>query len=253
MNSQQPQLSPAHLSRREPSGSAAGRGQIRIDPAIELSSRAGPAPINILSIGILIVWIGCLIVGVLGIRLRYPKPHEPPPPPEPVVAQVMHVQLTQVALPPPELGATAAPPDSAPNAAPAPPDAPQLPAVAAPSPAIAFSVPVEGPARLASAREAIPQASVAAPPVQHLTYGRGEGQQPAPEYPRESVIAHEQGTVGVRFTVAENGRVDSVEVVSPTPYALLNQAAAHTIRDEWRFPRGSRRAYEISFQFELRH
>jgi len=242
------------LSKREPSGFAAGRGGVRADRAIA-PSRGGPAPLSLLPVGTLVIWISCVAVGVLGIKLRYPQPQAPPKPPEPVVAQLMHVQLTQASLPPPEIGATDVPPDSPPDAVMPAPAAPPLPAVAAPSPAIAFSVPVEGPARLVSAKEAIPLSAPPdaspTPPVQHLTYGRGEGQQPAPQYPRESVIAHEEGTVTVRFIVGENGRVESVEVISPTPYALLNQAAARTIRDEWRFARGPRRAYEVSIQFEL--
>jgi protein TonB len=222
---------------------------------------------GVVAVGTLVIWASCLVVGLLGLHLAYPWPHPPPKVPEPVVAQVMHVDLTDAALAQPTSGAPAeaaadvAEPAPAPDA---PPAAPPLPAVAAPSPAIAFALPVEGPTRIVAAAEAVPQAarqsdappisaaSVAAPPVRRITYGQGEGRQPRPEYPREAVLARQQGTVVVRFTVDQNGRVVDAQAVAPCPYPLLNQAAVRSIRDTWRYAPGPVRLFDVAIEYSLR-
>ena len=91
------------------------------------------------------------------------------------------------------------------------------------------------------------------PLVQHLTYGHGEGRQPAPIDPYEAALAHQQGTVVVRFTVDANGNVTGADAVSPSPWPLLNQAAVRAVRDTWHFSAaGAPRAYEVSIQFKLK-
>jgi outer membrane biosynthesis protein TonB len=98
-------------------------------------------------------------------------------------------------------------------------------AVAAATPSIAFAQPVETSAKtqIVEPKQAIPvrPPSVAATQTtpqyagnaptnpQRLTYGQGEGRQPAPEYPLEAKLAHQQGSVIVRFTVGEDGRVQN--------------------------------------------
>jgi TonB family protein len=217
---------------------------------------------GIVAVGTLVIWAGCLVVGLLGLHLAYPWPHPPPKVPEPVAAQVMHVDLTDAAIAQPTSGAPAeAAPDAAEPApaADAPPAAPPLTAVAAPSAAIAFALPVEGPTRIVSAAEAVPQAARksdappinAASPVRRITYGQGEGRQPRPEYPREAVLARQQGTVVVRFTVDQNGRVETAEAAKPSPYPLLNQSAVREIRENWRFAPGPPRIYEVAIEFSL--
>jgi TonB family protein len=140
-----------------------------------------------------------------------------------------------------------------------PPQAPALIAVAEPNPAIAFALPVEGPVRIVepkqatSARqtEASTPAPAAAPPVQAITYGEGEGKQPAPEYPRPAIRAGQEGTVTVRMSVSEEGRVLAAEAVSPSPWPLLNDAALRAVRQRWRFRPGPLRLYEVAIRFEL--
>lgn len=97
-----------------------------------------------------------------------------------------------------------------------------------------------------------PQMAQAAPaPAQTLTYGQGEGRQPAPEYPRQAVREGQEGTVRVRFTVGESGRVLAAEAIDPCPWPLLNEAALRAIRERWRFRSGAPRAYEVSIRFAL--
>ncbi len=232
-------------------------------------------PPGILSIGTLVIWLGCLAVGVGGFLLRYPRPSPPVKPLAPVQAQLLKVELTRQSLPSPDVGAPSAPPPQAsmpeppppPPAPPATPAAPPLVAVAKPSPEIPFAIPVEGPTRTVEPKRAVPvqpapvaatapAAEVVAPrqpdPPRQLTFGEGEGKQPAPEYPREAIIARQQGTVGLRFTVDAGGRVTNVEVRSPCHAPLLNQAAARAVRETWRFAAGPPRTFDVSIQFELK-
>ena len=137
------------------------------------------------------------------------------------------------------------------------PQPPALVAVAEPSTAIAFALPVEGLTRIVEANQASfvrptnPTTSLVAPPVQPLTFGHGEGKQPAPEYPTQAMRAGQEGVVTIRFTVGENGRVPSAEAMSPSAWPLLNQAALRVVRERWRFRSGPVRLYEVSIRFQL--
>jgi protein TonB len=187
------------------------------------------------------IWLFCLTVGLLGLRLRYPRPVAPKAELPAVQAQFVNLQITQSARAedrPPPLSKVAAPSV-----------APQLTAAALPSPAIAFAKVVEGPTTMVAARYAAPASG---PPVQRLVFGFGLGQQPRPDYPREAALAHEEGVVLVRLSVDESGAVTSASAVGPSPFSLLNQSAVRTIRDEWRFPPGPPRLYEVSIIFQLR-
>lgn len=205
-----------------------------------------------LPIGTLIVWLICLTIGVLGIWLSYPMPLAPPREPPPVQAQLIDVMA----------GAPAAAADVVPPPQPIPTDAPPLPttppppeetAVEEPSPHVAFAVPAPAPApALAANTSAKASPSNAGPQVQHLVLGVGEGQQPKPDYPLEAMLAHEQGTVVVEFTVDRDGNVAEVRAKSPTPYFLLNEAAVRKIRDAWRFPPGPPRRFDVRITFQLR-
>jgi TonB family protein len=88
--------------------------------------------------------------------------------------------------------------------------------------------------------------------VQPLTFGQGEGRQPAPEYPRRAMQEGQEGLVGVRFTVGENGRVLTAEPIAPAPWPLLNEAALRAVRERWRFRPGPPRSYEVAIRFELK-
>jgi protein TonB len=86
---------------------------------------------------------------------------------------------------------------------------------------------------------------------QPLTFGQGDGKQPAPDYPRESLRQGQEGTVTVRMTVGEDGRVLAAEDSSPSPWPLLNNAAVRVVKSRWRFAPGPVRAYEVAIRFQL--
>ncbi len=226
----------------------------------------------------LVLWLGCLLVGVIGFVLPYTRPR-PPEQPVPVLqAEILKVELTSNPAPapanviPPPPDPTQPPPLFAPAT---PPQAPQLVAVAQPSPAVAFALPIEAPARIVEVKQAAfvrpaPQpAPVApsrapstgtgqpstgtapAPAVQTLVFGEGEGQQPKPGYPLYAKRAGQEGTVVVRLTVGTDGRVLAAEASSPSPWGALNREALRTVRERWRFQPGPVRLYDVPIRFEL--
>ncbi len=208
----------------------------------------------------LILWLGCLTVGVVGVVLPYARPVAPPKPLPPVKAEILQVELTNDPLPPiasePKLSLAQPPPLAQPAA---PPEVPPMTAVAEPS-AVAFALPVEGPVVLVEPAKAsfaaapaveTPPAPASALPVQTLTYGQGEGRQPAPEYPLRARREGQEGIVGIRFSVGEDGRVLSAEAVVPCAWKLLNDSALRVVRERWRFASGAVRLYEVSIRFQL--
>lgn len=206
----------------------------------------------------LVLWLGCSTIAALGFAMPYVRPQAARPAAEPTQVEMLNVELTTDPLPdlePPPANAMATPP---PPDALVQPQVAQAVAVAVPSANIAFALPVEGPVRVVEAAQASnsrtehPQPAVAAaPPVQRLVYGQGAGKQPAPEYPLAAERAGQEGSISVRFVVAENGRVTAAEAVAPSPWPLLNDSALRTIRNRWRFPSGQLRAYEVAIRFVL--
>lgn len=216
---------------------------------------------SLISFATLVIWLFCLGVGATGLLLPYARPQPPAPEPPPVIAEVLNVQLSHDPLPPPPPRVAAPDPLQPPTIdhavmLPAPP---ALVAVAEPSPAVAFALPVEGPSRIVDAAQASPvvreeptvQVPAPPPPVQAITYGQGEGRQPAPEYPRRAVREGQEGVVTIRFSVGEDGRVITAQAVSPSPWPILNDAALRVVRDRWRFREGPPRLYEVAIRFEL--
>jgi protein TonB len=205
------------------------------------------------------MWLGCLVVGIWGVTLHYPRELLPPEDSAAVTAQTIRADLTP---PPPQMQAPPAPkapekpaPQPPPVAEVAlPPQAPPLVSVAAPDSKVAFALPVEGPARVVAPIYAVPIAPPAKPPpeVRHLTFGVGEGRQPDPDYPAVAQQAGQQGDVTVKFTVGEDGSIIAAEVTKPSRWPILNQAALLGIRNTWHYPRGTVRTYDIVIQYRLR-
>jgi protein TonB len=205
------------------------------------------------------VWLSCLVVGVVGLALPLSAPPLRPPEPPPVIAELVEVQLGE---PPPEPAPAESPPPDPLLPPPlaslaAPPPSPTLVAVA-PSAQIAFALPVQGATvvtdpRLASHHRPSVAAGrpAAAPQVQTITYGQGEGKQPAPDYPSQALREGQEGAVVVRFRVAEDGRVQSATVARPSPWSLLDMAAVRVVRERWSFRPGPPRLYEVSIRFQL--
>jgi periplasmic protein TonB len=235
------------------------------------SEETEPGEVAIVPICTMVIWLGCLGVGIAGALIPYPRPRAPENEQAPVQAQVMHVELTNDPSPRPDIDPARSPVPVPQFAPPAPPEQAAVPpaqplvTLAVPSPSIAFAQPTKSPSRIVDARQAAsaqPQpvaatlpsagretATPAAP--KQLTYGEGEGRQPKPEYPREAIMARQQGTVVVQFTVGEDGRVQSAKAASPCPFAMLNQAAVRAVRETWRFREGPKRVFEVSIEFEL--
>ena len=235
---------------------------------IDQSIEAGDA--NLMPAFTLVLWMMCVAVGVTGMATAYPRPQRPiAPPAVNVVAAPVAVALA--AAPAPQAMAPPLTDAIAPSADPAPSQPPQIePAMAAAAPpdmiavatavaAPTFTVPVAPQVQnppiattTAPAARTPGPVAVAMPAPQRLVYGQGEGAQPAPLYPSEARIAHQQGTVVVRFTVAPDGHVSSAEVLVPCPWPLLNQAAVRAVRDTWSFSAGPIRVYDVSFEYQLR-
>ena len=181
-----------------------------------------------------------------GLLMKYPQPTEPVKIIAPVNAEILNVEVTRDRTPPSPAQAvppqqTPSPPDAAP-----PPDVP--PPIAVADPSILFPLQVKQ-------SPIVPLAApnkTSLPPVQHLVFGQGEGQQPAPEYPREAIIARQQGTVVVEFILDTDGHVQSAEATSPSPWPLLNQSALRTIQEQWSFPPGRVRRCDVSIVFQLK-
>lgn len=216
---------------------------------------------NDLALLTLLLWVFFLCIGVLGFSLQYERPVAGTPPVEPIVAEQLQVDLA----PEPLDQAPLIPPTSE------PPELPDEPgpiavmeaiAVAQPSPALAFALPVEGPTRVVDAKRAayvapattariVTAPSDVSPPVQQLTFGQGEGKQVAPEYPPAARRLGQEGTVLVRISVGQDGRVLKAEAKLPSPWPLLNEASVRIVRERWRFHPGPARLYEVAIRFEI--
>jgi len=218
----------------------------------------------------LVLWVTCLAVGILGLVFPYARPHARVVPLATIMTEKLVVELTDEPL---VIGATlaagsmgSAPAD---NTLPAP--APAAVAVALASPDIAFPIPVQGPVEIVEvARAGFTGAAPSNTPataviggvpggtgtgvagVQTLTYGHGDGRQPAPEYPRSALREGQEGTVQVRMLVGTDGRVMTAEAWQSSAWPMLDEAAVHCVRQRWRFRPGAMRSYEVSIRFQIR-
>lgn len=250
----------------------------KVLPALPLSEGVR-SETTVAAVFTLVLWLTCLLVGWLGFALPYARPRPPAPAAPPVQAELIKVELVRspaptpanVTFPPPDT--TQPPPLFAP---PASPQAPQLIAVAMPSPAVTFALPIEAPARIVEVKQAAfvrpaPQPTAIAPSatpgknlsppnastapvaaVQTLTFGQGEGTQPAPRYPDTARRAGQEGTVIIRFSVGTDGRVLAAEPSAPSPWGALNREALRVVREQWRFKPGPTRLCEVAIRFELK-
>lgn len=235
---------PVFLDRPQP-GSAAGAGL----PWLPLVTFTG--------------WTAFLLVGLLGMLLPYRRPSPPPkeaaalPPIEMIDVELMPEE-EKAPLPPPsnDIDSAEPPPLLDPSV---PPEAPPLAEVAQLSEAVAFPLPIEGPHRIvdpdrASFRRSADEAAVTpavAPPLETLTFGKGAGHQPQPRYPRKAQREGQEGTVVIRLSVGEDGRVQAAEIASASAWPLLNDAALRVVRERWRFAPGAARRYEVPITFKI--
>jgi TonB family protein len=227
----------------------------QIHGGIKMKSFASSAhdanSISGLGVFTLVLWFGCLLIGGLGFALPYERPQAPPPKQEAVKVEMLEVKLSNDPEPPPENQTPASEADPL-----ASPQIPQPIAVAQPSPAIAFALPVKGPVRIVEASHAAytqssSPAPVAAPALQALTFEQSKQWLPRPDYPERARRDGQEGVVTVRLTVAEDGHVAAVEAVAPTRWFLLNEEALRAAR-RGHFPPGKPRVYDIPIRFVLK-
>jgi len=198
-----------------------------------LASASTIEEIGLTPIVTLVLWPGCLAVGVIGIRTSWCRAPAPVPPA--IHTEVLNVEVTN------ETPALPRPPADHPSPTSAGP--PPLPAVAAPSPAIAFAAPLNKP---------VNQPPAASQNVVRLTFGEGEGKQPDPDYPIEDQFAGHEGTVGIILTVDEDGRVKDAEVATRCAWPSLNQAAIRSVRETWKFRPGPVRRYSVAITYQMK-
>ncbi len=207
----------------------------------------------------LVVWVACLAVGTTGLLVQYFESHQPATRPTTEPVEVLSVEIKND-LPIPLDTSPLALADVAPAVNPQEDAPPPLTMAAAPSPAIAFELPIEEPAQVAPVAQADAvkpreksqdQAASTVIPVRRLVLGQGEGRQPPPQYPREALLAHQQGTVTVLINVGESGQIKSVQISKACRWPILNQAALRVVRDQWRFSSGPVRRYECEFVFQI--
>jgi protein TonB len=194
------------------------------------------------------VGLCCLGAGVAGMMLPATGvPNTSTPPNKPVTVQLVHVELQDNPITePPE-------PSPIPESLPAPPAAPQLvstpsllalpaipePAlVAQPSPAVAFSVPTTGASGTTSAEKASSSAprSQGQPTRVTAKYGASPGGQPKPDYPLDSRMNNQEGTVTIRFRTDQTGKIVSVSIWNSSGYRALDRSALEAISKKWRWP-----------------
>lgn len=210
----------------------------------------------------LVLWTTTCSISIVGVMVPYARPAIEAKKETVITAETLQVQLTaqpilemanelpQISAPqPPELASIVQPLET-----------PSFTAVADPR-VVAFALPVEGPVQTVEpklAAYAAPSEPVqtnkavrSMPAPRQLTYGQGDGRQPAPEYPYRARREGQEGTVKVRFLVGEDGRVLSAEAVSPSPWPVLNDSALRVVRERWRFRAGDLRNYEVAIRFQL--
>lgn len=192
-----------------------------------------------------------LVVGLVGLK-----------PPQPYVRPLPEVQdLVPVVFTPPDqppATTTDQPQEQPEETQDVNLDAPVVATVVAADPsAVKFAVPVSGPVILAPARFA------AAPPPQHkaapiqptrfVPTGKEEGSFPwIREYPRQALIARQQGTVLVYVIVGEDGMPASVTIKDSSGFSVLDRAALDWVKSRWRWGAGPIRHYYVPFEFHLK-
>ncbi|MGA3068041.1 MAG: energy transducer TonB [Tepidisphaeraceae bacterium] len=190
--------------------------------------------IGLLPIFTLVLWVTCLIVGLVGFVQDDQSTPPATQPTEPPPVEMLSVDLTS----------------SVPQPQPSP-----LPAAASPAAAEQTMLPapaptVAAPRAFLQIQPLTPQAPAQPAPIR-LTLGQGQGRQPSPDYPRQAVLAGEEGTVVAQFTIDTDGRVEDAQATIPSPWPILNQSVLRTIRHDWRFSPGPPRRYEVAIVFQI--
>lgn len=248
---------------------------LNTDPASQNPSESGDG-ISTIAVLAAVLSLGCLLVGAVGFVMPYARPRLQAPRAPAVRAQLIKVELTSAPLLAAPSYATvplnlSQPPR--PVAMPAVAAAPPLVALNQPIPVIPITVQAVAVAHFSGSNSttSIPPAPppvdsvgvktgtneprtnpALVPAAKMLTFGVGDGKQPAPKYPDTARRAGQEGTVAIRFTVTDEGHVLAAEASVPSPWDSLNREALRVVREQWRFLPGPVRLYEVAIRFELK-
>lgn len=224
------------------------------------------------SVMTLVLWVGCLAIGVLGFVVPYSRPAREVEGLPAIEAEILNVELTPDPVISPAVSMAPPPPLPPVVQEAGLPELVDRQSLAEPERAIEFPVPVEeiriipvaktpAPATnsnpvsistsVSSSMIATHPATASSSSVESLVFGEGEGKQPAPVYPREARRAGQEGVVRVRFQVDTDGKVISANASGPCRWPLLNEAAVQVVRDRWHFRPGALRVYEVPMRFAL--
>ena len=123
------------------------------------------------------------------------------------------------------------------------------------SPAVAFSVPVQGAVAVAQeARLATPPPPVDRPPakaVQFNPHTAGEGSFADPQYPSVALRNHYEGTAVIEIAVDSAGRITEVKIFKSSGFPVLDEAALDVVKNRWHFLPGPPRLYHWACTFRM--
>lgn len=212
----------------------------------------------------LVLWLGCLAIGILGFILPHPRQASDNTP-----APILELEIPVEQLPAPTPGRSASGLPSATFSTAAPPAPPALPPfqelppapqrlevrspqlftgeTVTPAPPATTTPAFHVPAPSGTAPDVpTPSAPADAPPTLEILA------QPAPDYPRAARQAGQEGEVRVALTVGTDGRITQARIQVSSRWPLLDQEALRTVREKWRFAPGTVRRYEAPIRFQLR-
>lgn len=208
-----------------------------------------------------------LLLGVSG--MQNPENVKPPAPAPPVFVPIeIFVPKVMDQLPPePEPEPSEKPPDpSEPLPEPTTSAPPEPTSVAALTPAVQFSIPIEGPVKVVPVERAEsgppavkPPPVVAGPPkpsgpTVFRPGRRGStdgGSYPEPEYPRDALKLRQQGTVTLLVLIDADGTAITSKLHQSSGSDLLDRHTLLYVKKRWKWPPGEPRQYYVPVEYRL--
>lgn len=209
-----------------------------------------------------------LLLGVSG--MQNPEVLKPPTPVPAVFVpiELFVPKLTEQAPPEPEQEAE---PDKPPDPAEPLPEPttiapPEPTSVAALTPAVQFSIPIDGPVKIVNVERAAPgPPAVTPPPVVAgppkpsgpTVFRRGRrgstdgGSYPEPDYPIEALRLRQQGTVTLLVLIDADGTAITSKLHQTSGSDLLDRSTVQYVKRRWKWPPGEPRQYYVPVEYRL--
>jgi TonB family protein len=187
-----------------------------------------------------------LLIGIAG--LKSPKVVIRPLPERVAVVPVVYTAPEEPPPAPTQPQSDEAPPPDTMVGAPV-----VAPVVVVDAAAMAFSVPVKGPAIPALARYALRAPTQVAPARSTMFDPNGAvgGSYPQPSYPREELMARHEGKVLLHLVIDRDGWPRQVTVKDSTGWPGLDRHTLQQIKNRWRFPAcATNYDVEVTFRIE---